>query len=77
MIRKASTILVVVVIIAIVLTGGAVAVMIVLKKRADKRKNEELIMPFGPDETAADNKENEVIAAGSAESKTDEAQEDN
>ena len=77
MIRKASTILVVVVIIAIVLTGGAVAVMIVLKKRADKRKNEELIMPFGPDETAAENKENEVIAAGSAESKTDEAQEDN
>ena len=77
MIRKASTILVVVVIIAIVLTGGAVAVMIVLKKRADKRKNEELIMPFGPDEAVADNKENDVIAAGSGEDNTDGAQEDN
>ena len=77
MIRKASTILVVVVIIAIVLTGGAVAVMIVLKKRADKRKNEELIMPFGPDEAVADNKENDVIAAGSDEDNTDGAQEDN
>ena len=77
MIRKASTILIAVVIIAVVLTGGAVAVTIVLKKRADKRKNEELIMPFGPEETVAENKENEVIAAGSAEEKPDEAQEDN
>ena len=75
--RKASTILIVVVIIAVVVIGSFVTVTIVLKKRADKRKREERIMPFEPVETAADNKEKEVIAAGSGENKTDEAQEDN
>ena len=75
--RKASTILVVVVIIAVVLTGSIVAVTIMLKKRNDKRKNEEVIMPFDPNEIEADNKETEVIAAGSGENKPDEAQEEN
>ncbi|MCR4730387.1 MAG: glycoside hydrolase family 5 protein, partial [Saccharofermentans sp.] len=75
--RKASTILIAVVIIAVVVTGSIVAVSIVLKKRTDKRKREELIMPFDPVDTGNDNKENEVIAAGSGENKPDEAQEDN
>jgi len=75
--RKASTILIVVVIIAVVVTGSIVAVSLVLKKRTDKRKREELIMPFDPVDTGNDNKENEVIAAGSGENKPDEAQEDN
>ena len=75
--RKASTILIVVVIIAVVVIGSFVTVTIVLKKRADKRKREERIMPFEPVETGADNKENEVIAAGSGENKPDEAQEEN
>ena len=34
-------------------------------------------MPFDPVDTGNDNKENEVIAAGSGENKPDEAQEDN